>query len=257
MGCFIPLSLLLLRLCTVLIFFVVVLKIWGFFVFQLSSDGGGLNLPIIGRLIVGVIQKKIFRELAITAVRVQTRGVLKNSVWRGGGWEGKKIQRQFICLFYYSNVIFNKNKFLKNVCSPPWIFLSGKSGAFCLFHTVKLVIYLFIEIFLHDKTFAGVILSPVLHGRGAGIRGGGVFSVRHLLLWLFTYTQKSNGNLKILFVENAHLKKENLKKLVLPRLKRLLFSVGKIAHWRKKLKHVDNSTINLYTYYLLLFLWVF
>ena len=66
-------------------------------------------------------------------------------------------------------------------------------------------------------------------GGGLG-EGGGIALYAISCYGYLPIPQKSNGNLKILFVEDAPLKKENKKKIVSPRLKRLLFSVGKIAH---------------------------
>ena len=58
--------------------------------------------------------------------------VRKTNIYSVGPNNFQKIQRRFICLFYYSNVIFNKSKFLKIVCSPhPWFFFYlGKVGHF-------------------------------------------------------------------------------------------------------------------------------
>ena len=59
--------------------------------------------------------------------------------------------------------------------------------------------------------FAGVILSPILHGRGAGRGGKGIALYATSCYGYLPLPKKSNDDLKILFVEDVPMKKENQK----------------------------------------------
>ena len=88
-----------------------------------------MNLPIIGRLIVGV-------GVGHYCSKSTNKGflLLKNSVWRGGGvGRAKKFRGNLFAYFIFLMSFLTKTNFLKMFVPPPEFFYLGKVGHFVSF----------------------------------------------------------------------------------------------------------------------------